>query len=315
MNKRWTEAEDATLARHYRSMTHEQITELLPGRTRNSVRNRCHVLGLLTHRPWTDEERGVVRSWYEERTSSPLELYKLAELLGRPKPSVCMLANKLGLANGKRRGGQTRAIRKQMGASLSARWEKQGHPRGMLGKKQPPEATARSVAGRKKKRALLSAEQATEIALRAVQTKIERYGTAAPQGFMDGSSNPYSRTKSGRRTDLGGIFFRSRWEANYARFLNLLKTQGQIQRWEYEAETFWFEAIKRGVRSYTPDFKIWGRDGSVYFIEVKGWMDAKSKTKLKRMKKYHPEVDLRLFGAKAYRELERKLGAAIPGWE
>jgi hypothetical protein len=44
-------------------------------------------------------------------------------------------------------------------------------------------------------------------------------------------------------------------------------------------------------------------------------MDAKSKTKLKRMAKYHPAVDLRVIDAKAYREIDRKLGGAIPNWE
>ena len=36
------------------------------------------------------------------------------------------------------------------------------------------------------------------------------------------ASNNYSRSKSGRRDDLGGLFVRSSWEANYARYLNFL---------------------------------------------------------------------------------------------
>ena len=63
------------------------------------------------------------------------------------------------------------------------------------------------------------------------------------------------------------------------------KDQGEILKWEYEPETFWFEKIKRGVRTYTPDFKVTEKDGSIIFHEVKGYMDARSKTKLKRMKK------------------------------
>lgn len=125
----------------------------------------------------------------------------------------------------------------------------------------------------------------------------------------------YSRCKHGRREDLGGQYFRSSWEANYARFLNLLISQKQIEKWEYESETFWFENIRRGVRSYTPDFKITEHNGNVYFVEVKGWMDARSKTKIKRMAKYHPKVELRVVDAKAYREIAKKLGGAIPDWE
>lgn len=125
----------------------------------------------------------------------------------------------------------------------------------------------------------------------------------------------YSRGSQGRREDLDNVYFRSKWEANYARYLNLLKEKGQVFKWEFEPDTFWFEKIKRGVRSYTPDFKIWDKaDGEFYYVEVKGWMDAKSKTKLKRMKKYHPEVKLVLFDADDYKDL-KKWKRVIYGWE
>lgn len=125
----------------------------------------------------------------------------------------------------------------------------------------------------------------------------------------------YSNAKRGYREDLGHIFFRSRWEANYARVLNFLIEHNQIAAWEYEPETFWFESIRRGVRSYTPDFKITGVDGSVWYEEVKGFMDAKSKTKLKRMKKYHPHVAIKVIGSKEYTVLEKQLAKAIKHWE
>ena len=85
------------------------------------------------------------------------------------------------------------------------------------------------------------------------------------------------------------IFLRSKWEANYALYLDFLIKQKQIKKWEYEAETFMFEEIKLGVRSYTPDFKIINNDNSQEYHEVKGWMDPKSKTKIKRMAKYYPK--------------------------
>ena len=40
---------------------------------------------------------------------------------------------------------------------------------------------------------------------------------------MKNQSNPYSRTKSGKRKDLNNTYFRSSWEANIARFYNYLK--------------------------------------------------------------------------------------------
>jgi hypothetical protein len=76
-------------------------------------------------------------------------------------------------------------------------------------------------------------------------------------------------------------YFRSWWEVDYACYLNILRKYKRIKEWEYEPQTFWFEKIKRGTRSYLPDFRITDQDGSQYFVEVKGYMDAKSKTKLR----------------------------------
>jgi hypothetical protein len=110
-------------------------------------------------------------------------------------------------------------------------------------------------------------------------------------------------------------YYRSRWEANYARYLEWLKRRGEILSWEHEPETFWFEGIKRGCVSYLPDFKITDKDGTLEYHEVKGWMDPKSKTKIKRMAKYHPDVKLVVIKKSAYKKLESLLSRMITGWE
>lgn len=122
--------------------------------------------------------------------------------------------------------------------------------------------------------------------------------------------------KAGWR-DIGGYnkYYRSRWEANYARYLQFLKESGQIADWSHEPETFWFTEIMRGCRSYLPDFRVSENNGSIVYHEVKGWMDSRSKTKLKRMKKYYPDVELILISEKEYIEIEKKLGGIIKGWE
>lgn len=130
------------------------------------------------------------------------------------------------------------------------------------------------------------------------------------------SKNLHSRCRHGCRSDLKNMYFRSAWEANYARYLNFLKEHGEIFKWEYEADTFWFVAIKRGVRSYTPDFKIWEKETSEpYYEELKGWMDAKSKTKLSRMAKYFPHIKVVLVDEKKYRAIAKSIQAMIPNWE
>ena len=126
----------------------------------------------------------------------------------------------------------------------------------------------------------------------------------------------YSRSAGGKRADLGGRYFRSSWEANYARYLNWLIERGQIAGWKFEAKTFEFAGIKRGTRFYTPDFLVTLKDGSYEWHEVKGWMDAASKTRLKRMAKYHPAEKIVIVGEKWFRAVARQgLTRLIPNWE
>lgn len=125
----------------------------------------------------------------------------------------------------------------------------------------------------------------------------------------------YSRSKGGRRADLDNRYFRSSWEANWARYLNCLRQQGQIVDWQYEPDTFEFVGIKCGARFYTPDFRVTNIGGSVEYHEIKGWMDARSATKLRRMAKYHPSIKVVLVERPAYDEVAKKLGKILPGWE
>ena len=122
------------------------------------------------------------------------------------------------------------------------------------------------------------------------------------------------RSNGGKRADLGGLYLRSTWEANYARYLNFLIHQEEILCWEYEPDTFEFKAIKRGTRFYTPDFKVFELDGSFKYHEVKGYMDKVSVTKLKRMAKYYPDIDIVLITGKEITEIKNKLGRFL-NWE
>lgn len=97
-------------------------------------------------------------------------------------------------------------------------------------------------------------------------------------------------------------YFRSKWEANYALYLDYLKQKKVIQDWKYEVR--WFEFPERhGATRYLPDFEVTENDGTVVYHEVKGYMTSRSKTQLRRMKKYYPEVKLVLVDAEAMRAL------------
>lgn len=132
-----------------------------------------------------------------------------------------------------------------------------------------------------------------------------------PRNIMFGSNNYPNVQRGEYECSKGSVYFRSKWEANYALYLDFLVKQGEIEKWEYEADVFVFEQIKFGTRSYRPDFKIWNKNGSFEYHEVKGYMDSKSKTKLKRMAKYYPEVKLILVERSFYMDLVRKLGKVL----
>jgi len=91
--------------------------------------------------------------------------------------------------------------------------------------------------------------------------------------------NAYQYTKTGYRKDID-MNVRSSWEANFVRILKLYKID-----FEFEPTVFPFP-IKRGTRAYTPDFLLTRNNE---WIEVKGYLDDKSKIKLKRFKRYYPD--------------------------
>lgn len=140
-----------------------------------------------------------------------------------------------------------------------------------------------------------------------------------------GRGNAYQLTKTGYRPDID-ITARSGWEANVARVFEVHGIP-----WEFEPKTFSFP-IKRGTKAYLPDFYL---PETKEWIEVKGWFDKKSQTKLKRFKKYYPEDFAKLSvivgrGAKAaisfckeigvpriliYQDFSDEYKDRIPNWE
>lgn len=116
--------------------------------------------------------------------------------------------------------------------------------------------------------------------------------------------------------EIGGKrnFYRSRWEYRYALYLEFMKKHGHIIDWEHEPHTFYFDGIKRGTNNYKPDFKVIFPSGNEEWIEVKGYMDAKSKTKIKRMAKYYPDIKLRVIDKDWFKNNGRMLKNVIPNW-
>lgn len=320
MIKWWTPERDATLRALHGTMLIIEVANAL-GTTRGAVRARITALGIRKRDDaWTADELAVLRAAYDGlEYSEDLDIAAIARTLGRTFTAVTLKASRLKLTDIARKGVRVRKDAPQyetqaernaaVGLATKQRIAEKGHPRGMAGKHHTPEVKAHLAATGRAHWRGLSQTQRVAHAQKALKTKIEKYGavnTATSRGSW----------KAGWR-EIGDKrkYYRSRWEANYARYLEWLRAQGQIKDWQHEPETFWFDGIKRGVRSYLPDFRVWEADGSSVLHEVKGWMDSRSKTTLRRMAKYHPSETVIVIREKQYNEIARKIGPMIVDWE
>lgn len=252
-------------------------------------------------------EAECLRRYYEDTAPSDFSLDEISRKLGRRKTHICSKAKEMGLTNQAREHSASHRLK-----NVGPDWTKYRHPKGATGIKFSAEALNKISAASKESWARMKRDSVGAMSPENLQRKSD---VMAARNATTPAENAYSRTKSGRRVDLGGMFLRSSWEANYARYLNWLVSNNQIEKWEYEVDTFWFEKIRRGVRSYKPDFKIFEKNQAPYYVEVKGWMDPKSATKLKRMKKYYPSIRVDVVGQREYSEIRSKVGRMIPNWE
>ena len=93
-----------------------------------------------------------------------------------------------------------------------------------------------------------------------------------------------------------GEVFASKAERTFA-----ISLTNQRVLWLYEPEKIeWFPAPPK-IRTYTPDFKVMRKDGSYFFVEYKGYLRPGDKTKMRAVKKQHPEIDLRFVFQNAYK--------------
>jgi hypothetical protein len=270
-----------------------------------SVHERLIKLGLKLQNPkWTDDEKFFLIEHYSNYLLDG-RLQELADKMGRTKQFICRKAKLIGLTNISRQ--------KKLLANFKPNitdWSKIPHPRGMKDKKHTDETLKVLSEKSKELQAKIDAEpgRRESVSKKMVMTKHERGNLVIPR---------QKQTWKADWREIGGKrkYFRSRWEANYARYLEFLKVQKQILEWDHEPDVFWFDGIKRGCVSYLPDFKVTELNGSFSYHEVKGWMDDRSKTKIRRMGIYHPDVILRIIDAAWFKKNNRTLTSIIYGWE
>ena len=285
----WTAQQEAFLKENYPTRGKLWCAEQL-GKTSHMVRAKAARLGLrLDHNSEFAKE-------FQRRAA--------ASHVGKKRPEQAILMREL---NASGRINHTQESRAKGGATLRVTFATKGHPRGALGMRHTEEAKVRISEASKAAWRSKTEAQREEWGRKHIETR-RKNGTVAPY-IKRGRWKASWREIGGKRA-----FFRSRWEANYGRYLEWLRLKGEIRSWEHEPETFWFEGIQRGTVSYLPDFRVTTNSGVVEYHEVKGWMDQKSRTKIMRFRLYYPQFRLVVIEAKSYKEIA-KWGRIIPGWE
>lgn len=318
VTKKWTDDQDDKLRQLYAEKVPLAQIAVSMGRSGRSIAGRAWKIGIKQRDDnWTAAELTILRTAYASATHRG-DLSHLPGQLGRSRQAISTKAAWLGLSDAtrpRRTKPKQRKAKYSNAAELAearsemmkARHASTPHP--MLGRTHS--AASKALMSHASKSSWLNKtdEERADKVEKQMKARIAKYGSAAPN-VKRGSWKAGWREIGGKRK-----YYRSRWEANYARYLEWLKQRGEIQDWQHEPETFWFDAIKRGVRSYLPDFRVWENDGSTPLHEVKGWMDARSKTTLKRMAKYHPTETIVVIREKQYNDIARKVSGMIDGWE
>lgn len=313
----WTDNEKQILIENYPIMTTSELMILL-NKSEGQIRGMKERLGLNQKlNVFTNEEKELIRKFYEEN-SEQLNLDDFAKKLNRPKTSICRYANKEGLTKSSR--PMTELKKKTLSDKakefiLTEKYQKEiypnqvalltyyaqnEHPKGMLNKHHTDDVRQKMSKSHIELARNMTTEEKHDIAMKAVQTRLHN-------GGYNTTSNAYSRCKGDIRSDLD-CYFRSAWEANVARILNCKNI-----KWEYEIKRFFFEEIVDGVASYQPDFYLPEYDK---WIEVKGWMDQKSKVRLKLFQEQFPDEynKLILIDEKYYNQLRADY-SYIENWE
>ena len=261
-----------------------------------TVHQRLSNLGVIRKiNYWTQEDDEVLKDKYLTYKMSN-KLNELATQLGRTKQFICRKAKKLGLTDPKEKHIATE-VRKILSIKTKRWIQEKGHPRGMLGKKHTTEV---------KKHLSLASKRMWSNPLSYVNSdeNRQRLSDNLHERKMKGTVKVYSNRGKHIIKIRGTILsFSSSWEKEIAIRLESLKIEGTIKDWAYEAKHFDFPDIKRGMRSYCPDFEVTLCDGSFLYIEVKGWKMNTSMKRIAMFRERYPNVKYYIIDEYEYRKI------------
>lgn len=284
---------DAVLIDSYSRTGNVWKTALEVGLCGQSVHERLSRLGVVRKMNlWTSSDDDVlIREYVANRDAGTLD--DLASRLGRTKQFICRKARVLGLTDSKHRVMSEKA-RCRLSVSAKAWIAERGHPRGYLGHRHSPETRSKlSGASRSSWSDPNSKVNSDEFRQRMSDNLHERK--------MSGSIRTYSN-RGDYPVTIGGrdFVFKSSWEVEVARRLHELYVDGCVMGWSYESRHFNFDDMVRGTRSYCPDFEVRRLDGSVFYIEVKGWKMERSMERIRMFQERYPDVELYIIDENEY---------------
>lgn len=228
------------------------------------------------------------------------KLDELAKQLGRTKQFICRKAKGLGLTNYSHPLCESSKAKLLEGYKTHLR--EYGHPKGMKGKKHTDE--------NKSLFSKLSKERwTTPNSPLRTEEQTQRRSDAMHNARVNGLITPHSNRKEIHATICGRNFhFMSSWEHSVALMLEELKKEGVITFWDYEHYRFIFHDVKKGIRSYMPDFTIVNSMGKTIHIEVKGWKMATGMKRIEMFKERYPNETLYIIDNNEYRKAISQAG-------
>jgi len=175
------------------------------------------------------------------------------------------------------------------------------------------EATKRKISLKKKGKTyeeIMGEQKARQVKQKLAELGRMNIGKNNPMYGRKGDKNPHfgkpaEHGKHAFREDLRH-HCRSKWEANYVRFLLWIGKE-----YKYECKTFIIE-LPNGIKAtYTPDFLVDGKE----WHELKGWKDRSKIRKWELFQQQYPKEKFILIDRKEYKRIEKLHKYIIPNWE
>lgn len=258
-----------------------------------SVYERLNKLGLVNHiNYWTEKDDMVLKEKYiSYKMANKLNI--LAAELGRTKQFICRKAKLLGLTD-RKNVILCESARKKISAKMKKYIQENGHPRGYLGHRHG--TSTREKISNSSKRAWSNPQSALNS-----EEHRQRQSDYLHKKKIEGRMKQFS-IRGEHNVNLGGVdyVFKSSWEAEIGRRLQNLLCKGDILKWGYETKHFVFNDIKRGIRSYCPDFEIQMCNGENLYIEVKGWKMPQAMKRIAMFRERYPNIKFYLIDEKEY---------------